>query len=73
MDGADFSRLDFGFLLISFKKLFYPEFDLLNSGCGLSAGAAYLRVRLICGFLRYFVQESRGSLGADYFLHSHDV
>ena len=20
-----------------------PEFDLLNSGCGLSAGAAYLR------------------------------
>ena len=38
MDGADFSRLDFGFLLISFKKLFFPEFDLLNSGCGLSAG-----------------------------------
>ena len=44
MDGADFSRLDFEFLLISFKKLFFPEFDLLNSGCGLSAGAAYLRV-----------------------------
>ena len=39
-----FLRLNFGFLLISFKKLFFPEFDLLNSGCGLSVGAAYLRV-----------------------------
>ena len=26
------------------KKLFFPKFKLLNSGCGLSAGAAYLRV-----------------------------
>ena len=28
----------------SLKKLFFPKFELLNSGCGLSAGAAYLRV-----------------------------
>ena len=26
------------------KKTFFPKFKLLNSGCGLSAGAAYLRV-----------------------------
>ena len=24
-------------LLTSFKKLFFPKFELLNSGCGLSA------------------------------------
>ena len=28
----------------SLKKLFFPKFKLLNSGCGLSTGAAYLRV-----------------------------
>ena len=28
----------------SLKKTFFPKFKLLNSGCGLSAGAAYLRV-----------------------------
>ena len=50
---SDLMPLDFGFLLISFKKLFFPKFELLNSGCGLSAVAAYLQVRLICGFLRY--------------------
>ena len=36
----------------SLKKFFFPKFKLLNSGCGLSVGAAYLRVRLICGCLR---------------------
>ena len=28
----------------SLKKVFFPKFKLLNSGCSLSAGAAYLRV-----------------------------
>ena len=28
----------------SLKKVFFPKFKLLNSGCGLSACAAYLRV-----------------------------
>ena len=31
------------------KKLFFPKFKLLNSGCGLSAGAAYLRVFTVSG------------------------
>ena len=44
MDEEDFSRLNFGFLLISFKKTFFPKFELLNSRCSLSVGAAYLRV-----------------------------
>ena len=37
-DEENFSRLDFGFLLISFKKTFFPKFELLNSR------SAYLRV-----------------------------
>ena len=36
-----------------FQKTFFPKFELLNLGCDLSAVAAYLQVRLICGFLRY--------------------
>jgi len=32
------STLDF------FQKTFFPQFEWLNPGCGLSAGAAYLRV-----------------------------
>ena len=37
--------LDFGFLSSFFhEKLFFPKFELLNSGCSLSASAAYLRV-----------------------------
>ena len=36
-----------------FQKTFFPKFELLNSGCSLSAGTAYLWVRLICGFLWY--------------------
>ena len=27
-----------------FQKTFFPKFELLNSGCGFSVGAAYLRV-----------------------------
>ena len=50
---SDLLPLDFGFLLISFKKLFFPKFELLNSGCGLSVGAAYLQMWLICRSLRY--------------------
>ena len=46
MDEEDLSRLDFGFLLISFKKIFFQN-ELLNSGC------SYLGVWLICGFLWY--------------------
>ena len=53
MDEEDLSRLNFGSLLISFKKLFSPKFELLNSGCSLSAGTAYLWVRLIRRFLWY--------------------
>ena len=34
---------------------FFSKFELPNRGCGLSTGAAYLRVRLIHGTLRYFV------------------
>ena len=34
VDGADFVFL----FLISFKKLFFPKFEQLNSGCSLSAG-----------------------------------
>ena len=34
-DEEDFSRLDLGFLS---KKLFFPKFEQLNSGCGLSVG-----------------------------------
>ncbi len=37
-------RLDFGFSLIYFQKTFFPTFELLNLGCGLSVGAAYPRV-----------------------------
>ena len=40
-DEEEFSRLNFGFLVISFKNLFFPKFELLNSGCGLSAGFFY--------------------------------
>ena len=47
MDEEDFSRLDFGFLLISFKKIFFQ-----NLSCEIQ-GAVYLGVRLICGFLWY--------------------
>ena len=36
------STLDF--FRVFFVKNFFPKFDLLNSGCGLSASAAYLRV-----------------------------
>lgn len=38
--------LDFGFLssFFSWKTFFFPKFELLNSGCGLSTSAAYLRV-----------------------------
>ena len=36
-----------------FQKTFFPKFELLNSGCGLSVGAAYLQMRLICRSLRY--------------------
>ena len=50
MDEEDFSRLDFGFLLISFKKKIFPKFELLNSGCSLSGGAAYLRVFMVLTF-----------------------
>ena len=28
-------------------KTFFPKFELLNSGCGLSASAAYLRVFMV--------------------------
>ena len=38
MDEEESWRLDFEFLLISFKKPFFPKFELLNSECGLSAG-----------------------------------
>ena len=34
----------------SFKKNFFPKFKLLNSGCGLSAGAVYLRVSTVFMF-----------------------
>ena len=37
MDEEDFSRPDFGFLLILSKNFFFPKFEQLNSGCGLSA------------------------------------
>ena len=36
------STLDF--FRVFFVKNFFPKFELLNSGCGLSACAAYLRV-----------------------------
>ena len=36
------STLDF--FRVFFVKNFFPKFELLNSGCGLSASAAYLRV-----------------------------
>ena len=53
---SDLMPLDFGFLLISFKKLFFPKFELLNSGCGLSVGAstdaAYLQVFMVSVFLK---------------------
>ena len=35
----------------SLKKVFFPKFKLLNSGCGLSAGAAYLQVFTVHTFL----------------------
>ena len=38
MDKDDFSGLDFGFPFIYFQKFFFPKFELLNSGSGLSAG-----------------------------------
>ena len=47
MDEEDFSRLDIGFLLISFKKILFQ-----NLSCEVQ-GAVYLGVRLICGFLWY--------------------
>lgn len=47
MDEEDFSRLDFRFLLISFKKIFFQ-----NLSCKIQ-GAVYLGVQLICGFLWY--------------------
>ena len=34
------------------KVFFFPTFKLLNSGCGLSAGAAYLRVFTVFIFAR---------------------
>ncbi len=38
-DGEDSRcRLYFGFSLIYFQKTFFPKFELLNSGCGLSVG-----------------------------------
>ena len=36
----------------SFLKTFFPKFKLLNSGCGLSAGAAYLRVFTVTSIYR---------------------
>ena len=36
--------LDFGFLSCFFHEKLFPKFELLNSGCGLSASAAYLPV-----------------------------
>ena len=49
-DEEDFEILDFGFCSISFKNVF-PKFELLNSGCSLSAGAAYLQVFMV--FISY--------------------
>ena len=44
-DSRTLHGLDFGFLSSFFhEKLFFPKFELLNSGCGLCASAAYLRV-----------------------------
>ena len=37
------STLDF-FQVVFHEKRFFPKFELLNSECGLSASAAYLRV-----------------------------
>ena len=37
------STLDF-IRVFFMKNVFFPKFELLNSGCGLSASAAYLRV-----------------------------
>ena len=34
--------------MISFQKIFFPKFELSNSGYGLSASGAYLQVGLIC-------------------------
>ena len=42
----------FGFLLISFKKRFFPKFVLLNSGCGLSAGVYCSSVPYCMGIAR---------------------
>ena len=36
------STLDF--FRVFLKNFFFPKFELLKSGCGLSASAAYLRV-----------------------------
>ncbi len=43
-DEEDFLKTQLGFSLIYFQKTFFPTFELLNSGWGLSAGAAYPRV-----------------------------
>ena len=48
VDEEDLSRLDLGFLLISFKKNFFPKFELLNSGCGLSTGFCGVSIHIIC-------------------------
>ena len=54
--------LDFGFLSIFFSwKTFWPKFELLNSGCGLSTSAAYLRVFTVyqsghCWFCSIYVK-----------------
>ena len=48
MNEEDLARLDHGFLLISFKKRFFPKFELLNSGCGLSTGFYGVSIHIIC-------------------------
>ena len=43
------------------KKTFFPKFKLLNSGCGLSADAAYLRVfTVMCDFMSRMLAPGNG-------------
>ena len=56
------STLNF-FRVFFHEKLFFPKLELLNSGCGLSASAAYLRVFTVFIYRKTTNKQNKAKTG----------